>query len=350
MRKHDGGFSADELKGVLRQYSIGRVRHIEPLLAGNRASPKLLIRTDRGPFLLKRRPHGKDDVLHVEFTHAVQQHLERCGYPVAGLVPPRDAGGTALHAFDRTYEMFHYVEGQRCDGSPAEVVEAGRKLALFHRHMRSFQWRWSPARQTYHDAGSVRGNLRTIRSERGPGTGRQGPADPQLRKTAEELLIHYNRSSTAVNALGFDTWPAQIVHADWHPGNLLFADHQAICVLDFDSVKVAPPITDLANGVLQFSIVGVRPNPADWPAYLDQAKMAYFLEGYREVETPAPVMLEAMCDLMIEIMIAEAVLPIAATGYFGHHSGLEFLQMIHRKCDWIDQNRRTLMEVIAHSV
>ena len=347
MRKHDFGFSTQELKGVLREYEIGTVQRLVPVNAGNRASPKLLIQTDRGQFLLKRCPRGKDDALHVDFTHAIQEHLRRHDYPVAGLVPTRAKGDTALRAFDGTYELFHYVEGQRCDGSPPAVIEAGRQLALFHQYVRDFKWRWNPTRQTYHDASSVRGNLRTIRAKKRPGK-RSGPMDIELPKVADQLLNHYNQSSTAVNTLGFDTWPVQIVHADWHPGNLLFANHHAICVLDFDSVKIAPPITDLANGVLQFSIVGVWPKPADWPAYLDQAKMAYFLEGYRQVEIPSPIMLEALCDLMIEIMIAEAVLPIAATGYFGHHSGLEFLQMIHRKCDWIDRNRRTLMEVISH--
>jgi hypothetical protein len=57
-------------------------------------------------------------------------------------------------------------------------------------------------------------------------------------------------------------------------------------------------------------------------------------------------MLEALPDLMIEIMIAEAVLPIAATGSFGHLSGIDFLKMILRKCRWIDENRKSLQNDI----
>ncbi len=41
-------------------------------------------------------------------------------------------------------------------------------------------------------------------------------------------------------------------------------------------------------------------------------------------------------------MIAEAVMPIAATGSFGHLSGLDFLKMVLRKCRWIDDNRKTV--------
>jgi len=93
----------------------------------------------------------------------------------------------------------------------------------------------------------------------------------------------YNNCSVRVNELGFDSWSEQVVHGDWHPGNMLFSNRKLIAVLDFDSIKFAPTVTDLANGMLQFSIVGDRPNPADWPAYLDQAKLIQFLNGYREV-------------------------------------------------------------------
>ena len=60
---------------------------------------------------------------------------------------------------------------------------------------------------------------------------------------------------------------------------MLFSEHKLVAVLDFDSVKVALPVTDLANGMLQFSIVGDRPNPSDWPDYLDQARMGQFSTG-----------------------------------------------------------------------
>ncbi len=152
----------------------------------------------------------------------------------------------------------------------------------------------------------------------------------------------YNNSSVRVNQLGFDSWKEQVVHGDWHPGNMLFSRYKLSAVLDFDSARLAPPVTDLANGMLQFSIVSNRPNPADWPAYLDQAKLFQFLNGYREVIKLAQNKLNSLLYLMIETMIAEAVLPVAATGFFGNLSGLDFLKMIRRKADWLDKNREKL--------
>jgi Ser/Thr protein kinase RdoA (MazF antagonist) len=160
------------------------------------------------------------------------------------------------------------------------------------------------------------------------------------------LLDLYNDSSIRVNKLGFVSWRQQVVHGDWHPGNMLFSAHKFAAVLDFDAVKVAPPVTDLANGMLQFSIVGSKSDPADWPDYFDEAKLLQFLNGYRELAKLDKKRLNSLVDLMVETMIAEAVLPVAATGFFGDFTGLDFLKMIRRKADWLSKNRIKLTQKI----
>ena len=49
--------------------------------------------------------------------------------------------------------------------------------------------------------------------------------------------------------------------------------------------------------------------------------------------------------LMIEALIAEAVFPIATTGSFGRMEGLRFLQMVHRKVQWLQKNAQRLVEL-----
>jgi len=339
MSKGGAHFASEELAEVLAHYDIGAVKHAQTLSAGNVRAPKKIIFSDSGKFLLKRRPKGKDDAYHVAFGHAVQLYLEEKGFPVAPLVTSSDRRDTALRLNDHAYELFHFVDGIRYDTSPEAVTDAGRQLALFHRHLADFACSWKPLRGSFHDSGGVRGHLKTIASERGAGR-----TDTTLWRTAEELMTLYNSCAIRVNELGFDSWDEQIVHGDWHPGNMLFASHKVAAVLDFDSARVAPAATDLANGMLQFSIVAGRPNPADWPEYLDQRKLENFLAGYLEVTKPDKSTISALPDLMIEAMVAEPVLPIAATGFFGYLSGGDFLKMINRKCNWIDNNRSLILE------
>ena len=42
--------------------------------------------------------------------------------------------------------------------------------------------------------------------------------------------------------------------------------------------------------------------------------------------------------LMVEALIAESVLPIAATGSFGRYHGFRFMKMVRRKTAWLLEN------------
>ncbi|MFA5423785.1 MAG: phosphotransferase [Phycisphaerae bacterium] len=341
MSRGGAHFTDDELNEVLSRYDIGKIQRLESLTAGNRRAPKMVVFSERGKFLLKRRGSGRDDFYRVAFAHAVHIHLARRDFPVSKLVITKKDGSTIVQLDHHIYEMFTFIEGTRYDGSSPAARDAGRKMAGFHGSLEDFKFETMvPLRASFHDSGGVRSHLKTIASEK------KAPIEA-MKYTADALMRLYESASVKVNALGFDTWPEIIVHGDWHPGNMLFAEHKVVAMLDFDSVKIAPAVTDLANGMLQFSIVGGRPDPADWPDYLDMEKLSQFLNGYIEVSPLQQGMLKALPDLMIETMIAEAILPVATTGFFGHSKGEDFLKMISRKAKWINDNRRELNEKIS---
>ncbi|MHC4456658.1 MAG: phosphotransferase [Planctomycetota bacterium] len=333
-------FSSAELAKVLSHYDIGVIDQVKAFTAGNRRAPKVIINSEKGKFLLKRRQKGKDDLHRVSFAHAVHNHLAKKRFTVAALLPTLEQAGTLLHLDNHVYELFEYIEGSRYDGSAEVTIDAGRRLANLHRFLADFAGREKPLKGSFHDSSKVRRHLKSI------GSKKTNTNNKKLLAAAQRLMELYNLSSVRVNELGFDSWPKQVIHGDWHPGNMLFAKRRLAAVLDFDSTKIAPPATDIANGMLQFSIVGNRPNPADWPAYLDQAKLVQFLNGYREVSKLDKSQTDSLLDLMIETIIAEAVLPVAATGFFGNLSGTDFLKMIRRKAEWIHKNGKTLRQAM----
>ena len=55
-------FSSEELAEVLSHYDIGVIHQVKPLSAGDRRAPKMVVTSEQGKFLLKRRPKGKDDL------------------------------------------------------------------------------------------------------------------------------------------------------------------------------------------------------------------------------------------------------------------------------------------------
>jgi len=148
-----------------------------------------------------------------------------------------------------------------------------------------------------------------------------------------------------VERQGIGTWPKQITHAYWHPGNMLFRDNRVVAVIDYDSARLLPRIIDTANGALQFSIIGGDEDVTKWPDYPDESRFKRFLRGYDEVMLLSDAEIKTMPWLMIEALIAEAVFPIAATGSFGRMEGATFLQMVQRKVLWMQRHADKLVEL-----
>ena len=120
-----------------------------------------------------------------------------------------------------------------------------------------------------------------------------------------------------------DHWPKQIVHADWHPGNMLFRDNHVVAVIDYDSARLLPR----DHRHRQRRACSSRSSAATrtcskWPDYIDETRFKRFLRGYDEVMLLSQAEIRAVPWLMIEALIAEAVFPIAATGTFGRMEGL----------------------------
>ena len=68
-------FSARELAITLSHFDLGIISSTEEFARGSRRAPKLILQTQRGKFLFKRRAKGKDDLAKVAFTHQIQLTL-----------------------------------------------------------------------------------------------------------------------------------------------------------------------------------------------------------------------------------------------------------------------------------
>jgi homoserine kinase type II len=172
------------------------------------------------------------------------------------------------------------------------------------------------------------------------------PVGKEIVAMVEFLAQSYRHAAETVEGLGLESWPKQIVHADWHPGNMLFRDNHVVAVIDYDSARSLQRVIDIANGALQFSILGGDEDVAKWPDYMDESRFKRFLRGYDEVMLLSQAEIRAIPWLMVEALIAEAVFPIAATGQFGKLEGLAFMQMVQRKVLWMQRASPHLVELV----
>jgi len=342
-------FVTDELAIVLSHFDIGTIEAIQEFPRGSRKAPKLLIRADSGLYLLKRRARGKDDPFKVAFCHQLQLYLASKKFPLPHLIGTKGDNNSMLQWKGGIYELFEYIKGTSYDNSLEATADSGKTLAIFHKLLADYEPEYEPAVGSYHGSRTVAASFEAVPRTLGKldpaGTEAQGDRLPEL---MDFLKTSYNEAAMKVNDLGMPDWPMQIVHSDWHPGNMLFRGPRVVAVIDYDAARIQQRITDVANAALQFSILGGGDDPMQWPDYIDESRYKRILRAYDAV--PNCVLsraeLRAVPCLMIEALIAESVIPIAATGTFARMNGLGFLLMVERKVRWIQKHADKLAAVL----
>jgi len=333
-------FASDELAIVLSHYDLGVIESITEFKRGSRRSPKVGVVSSAGKFMLKRRAADRGGEDRVAYTHAIQRHLWKKGFPLPKLLSPLDSNDTLLALAGSLYEVFEFVAGHPYSGEKGETRAAGSTLRDFHSALADFPEVRSFAGTGYHDAVAVQTGLNAVPKSVSSHDSAAGKEAEVLALTSF-LFEAYTSAADKVEQAGFPDWPESVTHSDWHPGNVLYKRGEVLAVIDYDCAKPGKSICDVANGALQFSIVASG-LPDSWPDHLDVVRIREFLAGYEEHSPIDEAQSELLPYLMIEALIAEAVLPIAATGTFGRFGGLGFMRMVRRKITWIQQNAGAL--------
>lgn len=350
-------FSLPESLRVLSHWDLGVIERVREFRRGSRRSPKLRIAADSGEYLLKRRAPGRDDLARVTLAHDLIELLAAGGYPIAPVVPTR-RGASFVELDGRLYELFRYVDSTGYPKNADAAGAAGEALARLH---------LTTAGATPSDPveGSSFHASRLIESAFDQIPGAVGAVEPdhdvgELSHTCKLLRKGYREAARRVEASGWSSFPRQVIHGDWHPGNVLFRsgpDGSVVAaVLDFDSARIEPRVVDVANGLLQFTmLMGAPDDPVAWPEGFDVKRLDAFLRRYdetlrREGLPGSELSVEEQSSLpwlMIEALVSESALPIAATGSFASIRGSAFLRMVENKVDWIWRRSARLKRLLA---
>jgi len=287
----------------------------------------------------------------MHLAHELIERLAAAGVPVARIVPTR-AGEGAVTLDGRIYELFEYIESTGYPKSPEAAGAAGEILARLHLVTAGTAPQESIGASSFHAARGVELAFEQIPAAVAAVEGDHDGAE--LKRTCKLLSKGYREAARRAESGGWSVLPQQVIHGDWHPGNVLFRHADVAAVLDFDSARVEPRIVDVANGVLQFTmLMGTPEDPLGWPEGFDPARIETFLGRYDQTLRAADESISGLIAeeqqvlpwLMIEALIAETCVPIAATGSFASIRGSAFLQMVERKVDWLWRRSARLKRV-----
>ncbi len=335
----------DELVKILSRYDIGAIQRIKNYNKGSRQAPKLIVGSTKGKYLLKRRAIGRDAIDRVNFSHIVQKKLGDHRFPVAGLVETVE-GNTLVEHDGRIYELFHFINGHRFDKSKPEAAESGRVLAHCHDILREFSEEPAVKKKSFHQIETTK---KTISEVVDVLSNYENKSTLEgMDETAFYIGEQFDKAKFAADSVGFSSLPTSVVHGDWHPGNMLYEDGEIVAVIDFDSLRIAQRITDIANGVLQFSMRMGTDDVNNWPDSFRGHTIRSMVQGYNAftVSPLLPSELSIIPPLMKEALIVESVFHVHRTGSFGNIPGSDFLRMVERKLRWIDDKAERIIEVL----
>ncbi len=357
--------TAGELALVCARYDVGVITRVERLKRGSGSSPKVVMETSTGKYILKRLAPARSDPKRVAFGHELVLYLLARAFPAPGLIGTRAGNNSMLQMRGYTYELYRYIEGREDAKSTADARAAGCTLAVLHRTLDGFAPTGVgvPSAGTFHDSVHVPTALARIPKRFD---------DPDRREVTLGLLDEYRRAAVEARATERDWKSGPFIHGDWHPGNMLFrigGDETSgvVCVLDFDSARPGHRVIDVANGALQFAMSRPADSTPSIPeasstssrtseppgsdrrglksAELDVDRYRAFLEGYHfglgGVLTSGER--RAVPWLMIQALIGEAAVPIAITGRFGKVDPMGLLRVVRRKVGWIARNADALI-------
>jgi len=326
-----------EIARVLGSYELGDVESVRPFLAGSSRAPKARVETDTGTYLLKRLAPNRSAPESVRFQHRLIQHLTASGYPVAEVIRTRDSV-TVVAEGDARYELIRWIDGHRYEYVPREAKAAGAAMAGMH-ELAAGMVDEAPIGRGYHNRRDVARALLELMEK----------SDADVVKGLRRIASLLQAARRNVREV-WPTLPETVVHGDWHPGNLLMGEDRVSGVIDFESARFEPRVTDFANGLLQFSLER-RPGtpPTEWPVPCDLALVGSMNAGYQLLaRTPiSSTEVEVVPDLMIEAMAVESTITIIRKGRIRQMDPASVIPWIADRLTWIDQSRDALATAIT---
>lgn len=328
--------SQREIDQVLGKYALGVVESISELAAGSVYSPKVVIESGRGKFLLKRRARGLDLPGIVAFSHEVILGCLQAGVCVPPLIGTALDNNSIVQFEDQVYELFVFIDGIRFDTSKQMIGphahQAGALLAELHTALDSIEYFREPSIEKV--------PLNLDRLELLNQSSIQITDDI---KTQLSRLLKYGAELITAN----DRSPA-IVHGDWHPGNMIFQGSEIVAVCDFDHTRIGSRIRELAQAMIHFSmklpLAGESPHQCAMEPNI--TALHAFWKGYQSIKPDA--YLPRMCIGLMPAVMIDAALASFTTQFSpdSHEQANARLIAVSRKSLWLDEHQSKLISML----
>ena len=212
-----GGADLDQMvDAVAQRYPLARIRATTVLPTTGRNSNVVMADAGGARFVL-RCYRRNADAARIEFQLDFQEHLQRRGIPTAQVIATK-TGERLVHDGKHFWVLFGHVAGTEYDyTSQMQLRHAAQCLAGLHAAAEDF------------------------------------PGPPIIDDTIPDVRRWWTHLRRDFPLEIIDQLPQRWVHADYHGGNLAFADDRVVGVFDFDVVHRGFRVEDVAHATFCFA-------------------------------------------------------------------------------------------------
>jgi Ser/Thr protein kinase RdoA (MazF antagonist) len=254
---------------------------------GSELRPVLAVEGQR--YVLRRQPPDLRE-LDIQFRHEFMAHLGAEGLPVPQL-RSRPGGATYALVAGEFYELQEWREGAPYrpldETAPARIEAAAAMLGMLHQASSLYTGApqlWPEARRPRALAQAYLDLLVATQQHDGVSPAVSAAVARVVESAAE-------RVATAADALAVTPGPPELhIHGDYQPRNVAYEGTVLTAIYDFDAVRWARRLDELAYALLGFTALRDEADHAPAPLAadgLDAARADAFLRAYGQVAPPA---------------------------------------------------------------
>ncbi len=265
-----------EILPALKHFGIEEVEGV--LQGGGTASPKHIILTASGKYLLKKRRGEFCPPDVIRFDHSVMRRLHENGFPVA--IPEKTTCGELFfRSGEDVYELFPFIEGLEdfTPGDKRRIANAGSMLGRMHKTLQNFhpagkkEWQ-----REFHPALLKKELEDCLKKTRNVLFDRD-----RIKRVFEEMDILIRNFRTEKLTRG-------IVHGDYTSTNVKFKNGDVGGIFDFDWTSFQNTLYDISRGIVFFCFK--RNSPLEGsdirslvqPCRIDIPDTKAFMDAYRK--------------------------------------------------------------------
>jgi homoserine kinase type II len=259
-----------EARKIADNYSLGKVEKVEPF-GGGAVNFNYELKTSKGIFVI--RIFGSDLTEYkrerIKLEKEVLLYLEKKGFPYDIPVPLKNKFGRYYSKIgNKNYWIYRKLEGEifKKKFRGESLKELAKAIAIYHKYISNlkvnkkgkdiFSLFWLNEKYS-----KLEKRLKEIKS--------RNKTDNLVKKNFplfKEMLEKLNKMDFKINLI--------VVHDDLTHDNLLFKKGKLTGIIDFDSVKIAPRVEDVAYSS-RLSCIGKRG--------INKKTMSLFLKEYERI-------------------------------------------------------------------